>query len=60
MNPPHPLPQEREQLFLALGTLTNLISDESTGVQKLLPLPGGEGRGEGEHFIALNSYGLTL
>jgi hypothetical protein len=26
--------------------------------QKLLPLPGGEGRGEGELFIALNTYGL--
>jgi hypothetical protein len=30
---------------------------ESTGVQKLLPLLGGEGRGEGESFIALNRYG---
>jgi len=26
-------------------------------MQTLLPLPGGEGRGEGEPFIALNSYG---
>ena len=35
----------------------SLIGDRSTDLEKLLPLPGGEGRGEGERFISLNSYG---
>ena len=29
-------------------------------LEKILPLPGGEGRGEGEREIQLNSSGLVL
>ena len=39
----------------ALGKSLN--GEPSPTLENLLPLPGGEGRGEGEHEFQLNRYG---
>src|SRR5437773_208065 len=44
---PDPLPQEREPAMAALRKSLN--GEPSPTLENLLPLPGGEGRGEGEH-----------
>jgi len=55
---PNPLPQEREQLLAALEK--SLASDGFPSARKLLPLLGGEGRGEGERSSQLNCSVLVF
>ena len=38
----------------------SVISELSPALEKILPLPGGEGRGEGEREFQLNSFGLEI
>ena len=38
----------------------SLNSEHSPALENLLPLPGGEGWGEGEREFQLNSYGFRL
>ena len=51
---PDPLPQEREQLRAVSGSskaaLSTAAQDFARKRRAVLPLPGGEGRGEGERF----------
>ena len=55
---PHldPLPQERKPAMAVLGKSLN--GESSPALETLLPLPGGEGWGEGEREFQLNRYGL--
>ena len=50
-------PQEREPAMVVLGKSLN--GEHSPALENLLPLPGGEGRGEGEREFQLNRYGLA-
>ncbi|PYI84902.1 MAG: hypothetical protein DME26_12420 [Verrucomicrobia bacterium] len=47
--------QEREPAMVVLGKSLN--GEHSPALENLLPLPGGEGRGEGEREFQLNRYG---
>ena len=38
----------------------SLNGEHSPALENLLPLPGGEGRGEGEREFQLNRYGLAV
>jgi hypothetical protein len=49
-------PREREKLLTAWDYSRN--SEHCPTLPMVLPLPKGEGRGEGERCIQLNSYGL--
>ena len=55
---PNPLPQEREPPLAALGK--SLASECFAGARKLLPLLGGEGRGEGERSSQLYCSSLVF
>jgi len=58
--PPHPDPLPRGEgiAFGRLGILTR--SRTTSSVADGLPLPRGEGRGEGERVFQINSYALML
>jgi superfamily II DNA or RNA helicase len=49
---PDPLPQEREQQGVAAGLPE--ASELASARKQILPLPGGEGRGEGERKLRVN------
>jgi len=55
-NLPHdcPLPRERENYSPSLthscDWIRRMVFDKPESVRKLFPLPGGEGRGEGERY----------
>ena len=51
-------PQEREPAMVVLGKSLN--GEHSPALENLLPLPGGEGRGEGEREFQLNRYGFPV
>src|SRR6266480_851593 len=56
--PSPPGPQEREPARASSGMSLN--SEHSPALENLLPLPGGEGWGEGEREFQLTQYGFGL